>query len=202
MVRDPRRHGWGRLLRRGQTRMGCAEVIDCADHEHALVQRHSMAGQRTAPARQRCEAFSERRVQSLNVRGVDHPAALRATAQCLDACWRALNNAALCVDDATTLVTFDDLRDQDMAPWTQPWSSALAGVYRIAKGLANGSEVGHQAIGTNQQRTVRSTTADPLDQPPDQRQVALLTDFPAKPQPGLHHHGHGHPDNTALLLDA
>src|SRR5215813_14745920 len=53
----------------------------------------------------------------LNVRGVDHSAALRAPLECLDACRRALNNAALCVDDVTTLVTFDDLRDQDMAPW-------------------------------------------------------------------------------------
>ena len=67
MVRDPRRHGRGRLLRRGQTLMGCAEVIDRAYQEHALVQRRRMAGQCPAPACQRREAFSERRVQSVTV---------------------------------------------------------------------------------------------------------------------------------------
>jgi hypothetical protein len=59
MVRDPRRHGRGRLLRLGQTLMGCAKVRDRAYQAQALVPRHGMAGQRPATARQRSEAFPE-----------------------------------------------------------------------------------------------------------------------------------------------
>jgi len=79
MVRAPRRHGRGRLLRMGHTLMGCAKVLDRAHHEHALVQRQGMAGQRPAPARQRREVFPERRVQPFAGRRRDPPAALRAT---------------------------------------------------------------------------------------------------------------------------
>ena len=146
MIRDPRRHGRRRLVYMGQTRMRRAKVIDRAHQEHALVQRHGMAGQRPATARQRSEAFPECRVQPLNVRGVDHPTALRATAERLDAGWRALDNAALRVDDATTLVAFDHLGDQDMAPRTQPWPSARARLYGVAEGFPNGPDVRHQAV--------------------------------------------------------
>src|SRR5215475_6481030 len=132
---------------------------------------------------------------------VDHPAALRATPECLDASRRAIDNAALRFDDATTLIAFDHLGDQDMTPRTQSWPSTLARMYGVAKGFANRPDVGHQAIGTDQQGTTCRTAPHALTQPPDQGQAALLADFPAKPQPGLHHHGQGHPDNTALLLD-
>src|SRR5437660_5147018 len=138
----------------------------------------------------------------LNVRGVDHRTALRAMAERLDACWRAIDNAALRVDDATTLVAFDHLGDQDVAPGPQPRPPARARAHGIATGLAHRSDVSTQPISTDQQRTGRGAAADALDQPPDQGHVALLADLAAQPQAGLHHHGHGHPDHTALLLDA
>src|SRR4029434_10185299 len=160
-----------------------------------------MAGQRPATARQRSEAFPECRVQPLNVRGVDHPTALRATAERLDACWRAIDNAALRVDDATTLVAFDHLGDQDMAPRTQPWPSARARLYGVAEGFPNGPDVRHQAIGTDQQGTTGRTAPHPCDQPSDQGQVTLLTDLAAKPYARLYDHGQRHPHNAALFLD-
>src|SRR4030095_16950463 len=46
------------------------------------------------------------------------------------------------------------------------------------------------------------TASYPLDQPPDQGQVTLLTDLAAQPQPRLNHHGQGHPHDAALFLDA
>src|SRR4029453_16880701 len=67
-----------------------------------------VAGQRPATARQRREVFPERRVQPFDVRRIDHPAALRATPERLDACRRAIDNATLRVDDTPTLVAFDD----------------------------------------------------------------------------------------------
>jgi hypothetical protein len=71
------------------------------------------------------------------------------------------------------------LGDEDMAPWSQPWSSALARLHGVAQGLANGSDVGHQAIGAEQQWTGRGTASNALDQAPDQRQITLLTDLTA-----------------------
>src|SRR5439155_9805210 len=50
--------------------------------------------------------------------------------------------------------------------------------------------------------TGEGTAPDALDQAADQRHVALLADFSAQPQPGLHHHRQRHPDDTALSLDA
>src|SRR5262249_28815107 len=79
---------------------------------------------------------------------------------------------------------FDDLGDQDVAPGPQPRPPTRARAHGIATGLPNGADVGHQAIGADQQRTVRSTAADALDQPPDQGQVALLADLAAQPQSG------------------
>src|SRR5438874_313544 len=202
MVSDPSRHGWRCLLDGVETLVRRAKIIDRAHQEHALVQGQGLACQRPAPTRQRREAFPERRVQPLDICGVDDAVALRAPSERLDACGRAVDNAAVGLDDTALLVALHHLGDQDVAPWTQPWPSARARAHRIAKGLANRSDVRMQPISTEQQRTGRGAAADALDQPPDQGQVALLADLAAQPQAGLHHHGHGHPDNTALLLDA
>src|SRR5512143_173891 len=49
---------------------------------------------------------------------------------------------------------------------------------------------------------MEGTGAHPLDQPPDQRQVAVLTDRASQPQPGRDHHSERHPDYASLSLDA
>src|SRR5262249_11957653 len=89
-----------------------------------------------------------------------------------------------------------------MAPGTQPGPSALPRVDGIAQGLPNGPDVGHQAIGTDQQGTTCRTAPDAFDQAPDQRHVALLADLTAQPQARLDHHGQGHPHDSALFLHA
>src|SRR5262249_56345588 len=103
---------------------------------------------------------------------------------------------------AMTLVAFDDLGDQDVAPGPQPRPPTHARAHGIATGLPNGADVGHQAIGADQQRTVRSTAADALDQPPDQGQVALLADLAAQPHAGLLPHCHVPPHKNAPPLYA
>ena len=95
----------------------------------SLVQGQGVACQGPAPARQRCEAFPERRVQPLNVRCIDHAVSLRPTQEGLHACRRAIDNAAFGRDHMPPLVVFDDLGDQDMAPRTKPWPSAHAHVH-------------------------------------------------------------------------
>src|SRR5438093_12919956 len=89
-----------------------------------------------------------------------------------------------------------------MTPRTEPGPSALPRVHGIAKCLPNGSDVGTQPVGADQQRTVRGTAAHPLDQLPDQGHVTLLADLAAQPQTCLDHDGECHPHDTALFLDA
>ena len=47
--------------------MRCAKVIDRAYHEHPLVQRPGVAGQRPATPRQRREAFPKRGIEPVTV---------------------------------------------------------------------------------------------------------------------------------------
>jgi len=70
--------------------MGHAKVIDCAHQEHPLVQCQGLACQRPAPTSQGSKPFTERRVEPFDVCRVDHPVALRATSERLDACRRAI----------------------------------------------------------------------------------------------------------------
>src|SRR5262249_54085636 len=120
----------------------------------------------------------------------------------LDACRRAINNAAVGLDHPSPLVALDDLGDQDIAPWTQSGSSTRARVHGVTKALPNGSNVGHQAIGTDQHGRKRCTAPHALDQASDQWHVTLLADLAGQPQPCHHHHGQRHPHDPALFLDA
>src|SRR5919197_1369824 len=106
--------------------------IHRAHQAHPLVQRQGVACQCPAPARQRREAFTAWRVEPLDVCGIDDAVTLRAPSECLAACGRALDKAALGLDDATTLIAFDPVGAQDVAPWTKPRPPTRARVHGIA----------------------------------------------------------------------
>src|ERR687891_203452 len=65
-------------LRPSQALMRRAEVIDSANQIHAMLQRAGLPRQGSAPACQRGESLTKRRVEALDVSGVDHPVALGA----------------------------------------------------------------------------------------------------------------------------
>src|SRR4029453_3862606 len=201
MVSDPSGHGRRHLPRRGQTLMRRAQVIDCADQAHALVQRQGVTCQRPTTTRQRREVFSEARVQPFDVRGVEHPVSLRAALERLHPCRRAIDNTAFGRDDPPPLVVLDDLGNAEMAPWTDPWPSPRARMHGSAKGFPQSPDVGHQALGTDQEGPRGRTAPYPRDQAPEQGQVTLLTDLAAQPQPCCDHHGQCHPHDAALFLD-
>src|SRR5439155_19510092 len=121
MIRDASGHGRRRDTSVAETRVRCAKVIDRAEQVHAMLQRQCVACERPATARQRCEAFPERRVEPLNGGRVDDAVALRAASQRLHACRCAIYHATLRCDDATTLVALHDFRDEELAPRTEPW---------------------------------------------------------------------------------
>src|SRR5712671_2620366 len=203
MIRDASGHRrGGPATSGGQTRMWRAKIIDCTDEIHTVLQCQRTARQRAASACQRGQTLTECGVEPLNVGRIDDPVALRAPSERLDACRRAIDNAAFGLDHPSPFVALDDLGDQDMAPGTQPGSSTRARVYGIAEGLPNGSDGGHQAISTDQQGTMCRTAPHAFDQASDQRHITLLTDLAAQPQARLDHHGERHPHDAALLLDA
>ena len=186
---------------REPSRMRRAKVLPGAYHKHPLVQDQGVTCQRPAPPCSRREAFPEGRVQPLNVRRIDHPISLRPASQRLHTCRRAIDKATFGLDHTPSLGALDPLGDRAMAPRTQPGPSTHARMYRIAKGRANRLEVRAQPIGTDQQRTVRGTAADPPEQPSDQGQVALFADLAAQPQACLDHHRQRPPYDAVLLLD-
>ena len=141
MVCAPRRHGRRRLLCLGQTLMRRANVIGRAYQAHPLIQRQGRACQCPATTRQRREAFPERRVEPLKVRGVEHPAAWRAASERLHAGQRASGPAAVRRDHTAPCIALDDLGEPDLAPRTQSGPSALARRQGIAPGLPHGPAV-------------------------------------------------------------
>src|SRR3989440_11749732 len=138
----------------GQTRMGCAEIIDRSYKVHTMLKRQRAARQCATASCQRGQTRTEGRVQSFDVRGIDDAVALRTPPERLNACRGAIDNAAFGLDHPSPLVALDDLRDQDMAPRTQPGPSALPRVRGLAKGLPYGPNIRHQAIGTHTFRTL------------------------------------------------
>ena len=60
----------------GQTRMGCAEIIDRTDQIHTMLQRQRATYQGPASARQRSEALTKRRIEPFDVGGIDDPSAV------------------------------------------------------------------------------------------------------------------------------
>src|SRR5262245_4615992 len=100
-----------------------------------MLQWQRATRQRTPSACQRGQTRTEGRVQSFDVGRIDDSVALRTPPERFNACRGALDNAAFGLDHTSPLVALDDLRDQDMAPRTQPGPSALARVRGLAKGL-------------------------------------------------------------------
>src|SRR5712691_2802376 len=88
----------GRATGLGQTRVRCAEVRDRPAQIHAMLQGQRAARERPASARQRRQTLTERRIQPLDIRRVDDPLTLRAPPERLDACRRAIDNAAFGLD--------------------------------------------------------------------------------------------------------
>jgi hypothetical protein len=142
LVRDPRRHGRGRLLCLRHTRLRRAKVLDRADQEHLLVQRQGLAGQRPATTGQRREAFPARRIAPLDGRCRDHPVSLRPASQRLHACRGTIEPAAVGRAYPPPLVTLDHVGDQAMAPRPPPGPSPLARVSGGAPSLTHGADVG------------------------------------------------------------
>ena len=106
MLRAPGGHRWRRGTRSAETRMRGTKIIHRADQIHPVLQGYRAACQRPASTCQRGQAFAERRVQSLDIGGIDHPRALRAPAHgvhLLAASTRA--DIALPVAAAAVLVT-------------------------------------------------------------------------------------------------
>ena len=159
-----------------------AKIIDRADQIHAMLQCQRAPRQRPASARQRRQPLPERRVQPLDIRRVDHAVTLSPTPE-------RLTRAPVChprygVRRRRRAAAHSASRPGRCRRCAR---DATAGrppprVHRITKGLPNGADVGAQAIGTEQQGRGSGAATHALDQPPDQRHVALFADLTGQPQ--------------------
>src|SRR5687768_11640701 len=164
MIRDPSSHGRRRHTAVApQTGVRSTKIVDGTDQVHSMLQRQGTACQRPAAARQRSQALTKGRVEPLDVRRVDDPDALRAAPECLDTRGRASNNTAGYLDHTPLDISLHDLRNTEVTPGAQPRAPRCSPMHRVAKGRADGPDVGTQAIRTEQERTVGSTAADLLD---------------------------------------
>jgi hypothetical protein len=90
---------------KAETRVIRAKVIDRADQVHPVLQRPRVPRERPTAAGQGRQALPKRGVEPLDVGGIDDTLpTLRATSQRLDACRRAINNAAVGLSHAPPLV--------------------------------------------------------------------------------------------------
>ena len=146
MIRDLGGHGRcpceKRCASRGsseaETRVIRAKVVDGANQIHPMLPRQCVARQRSASTVEGGQALAECRVEPLDVRRVDHPIAVRATPEPLNACGYAINDAAFDGNNASLDVALDDLRDAEVAPRTQPGTPLDARLHRIAKRILEG----------------------------------------------------------------
>jgi hypothetical protein len=190
--------------RQSQTLVLSAEVVDCADQIHARLQRFTLFGKRPTAPRQTRQALAKRRIQSLDEGRVDDALALCTRNYPVNVASLALHDTPLNAAYTPLLILFNHLRNQDSRPGPQGRSPGCIRRHRLAKHLADGADVSFQAIRTKQQaqRQSRCTGADLFNQRRDQRAIAAIGNRPTQPQPGADHHGQGHPDDAALLLDA
>src|SRR5882724_407940 len=203
MIGDPGSHG-RRLGPMGvlQTLMRGAEVVDGAHQIHTMLQGHCPARQRSTPPCQSREPLAKGGIEPFDVGGVDDPVALRATPERLDARGRSRNDAPLHGDDASLLVAFHDLCDQDMPPRSQPGTPLGSRPRRVSKRLANRPAIGTQPIGTEQEWTMPRAPTYLRDETTNERQVAVGAHGASEPQAGTDHQRQGHPHEAPLGLDA
>src|SRR5438270_2237868 len=187
-----------------QTLMFAAEVIDGAHQIHPRLKGFALLGQCPTAPRQTRQALPKSRIQPLDEGRVDDASALAADNHSLDVGGFALHDAPLNAADTPLLVLFDHLRDEKARPSPQPRSAWLMRRQRLAKHLADRTDVSFQAIRAKQQaqRQSRCTSADFFNQRDDQGTITARRDCPTQPQPGADHHRHGHPNDAALLLDS
>jgi hypothetical protein len=88
------------------------KIIDRPDQIHTVVQCQCAPHQCPTSAYQWGEAFTERRIQPLNIGRIDHASALRAAPQCLHACRCAIDDTPFRLDHQPSLVALDHLGDQ------------------------------------------------------------------------------------------
>jgi len=187
-----------------QTLMLSAEVVDCADQIHSRLQRFTRFGKRSTAPRQTRQALAKRRIQSLDEGRVDDALALRTRNHPVNVASLALHDTPLNAAHTPVLVLFNHLRNEDSRPGSQRRSPRRIRRQRLAKQLTDDADVSFQAVRAKQQaqRQSRCTGADLFNQPGDQSAIAAMGNRPTQPQPGADHHGQGHPDDAALLLDS
>jgi hypothetical protein len=187
--------------RAAETRVRRATVVDGANPLHPLLPRQGVARPRSASTGAGGQALAECRVAPRDVRRVEHPIAVRATPEPLNACGYAIKDAAFDGNNASLDGALDDRRHAEVGPRTHPGTPLDACLHRLATRLANRADVGPQASAAAQEGTGPSAAAYTPDSPTNQRHIALDTDVASEPHACLDPQGSCPPHAVTLFLD-
>jgi hypothetical protein len=120
-------------------------MIDRAEPIHAVLERQWVPRQHPPLPGQRGQAFAAGSLEPLEVGRMDHPVAVRAVAERLDAGGWAIHDAALEGHDSPLGLPCHDLRQAAGAPATPPRAPRPTGRPGITTGLAHRPYGGAQA---------------------------------------------------------
>jgi hypothetical protein len=180
------------------------EVVDRPDQIHSRLQRFIGFGQCPTASHQTRQALPKPCIQSLDEGRVDDALALCARNPLVNIASLALHDATLYAAHTSLLILFNHLRNEDSRPSAPPRTPQSCCRQALTKDLADGAEVSFQAVRAKQQaqRQSRGASAYWFNQPGNQGAIATMGKRSAQPQAGAEHHGQGHPDDAALLLDS
>lgn len=153
MVGDAHRHRWGMptAITHGKTGMGCTEVVDRSGQIHSLRDGCQSSRRAARPPCQKRQPFSKRRVQTLNVGGVEYLTARRVPQQGQEQTRAPVDQPMHGATHGSTRILFDHLSNRHLRPGEQPRTSARASLSR-PKSPAHRIGICTQAITDEQQR--------------------------------------------------
>jgi hypothetical protein len=178
------------------------EVGDACEARHPMRPRQRTTRPRPPTTCQRRPALPARGIAPRDVGRVDHPVPWCATPARLDARGRAITDTALAVNHVPRRLALHDWRAVAMTPGAQARAPLGSRGHRSATGLTPRTDVGGQALRTQQARAGPRTAAPPRDELAKPRHTAMLTHLAGQPQPCRDPPRQGHPPEAALGLDA
>ena len=190
--------------RQPQTFVLRAEVVDTSHKVHAGLQGLALSGESSRSSGQAVHTTAKRPIDALYESGVDIAFALRPFDHICNRFFGSLIDLAGHADDAIAFMLLDHLRDQNVGPFDKPASSCFLARLFLAKDFQDRRRITRQSIRAEENRPAkrRGAAFDAADKLLDQFAVSMLTNFSTQPQSGRDHHGHSHPDDRALHLDA
>jgi len=180
--------------------MDTTEIVEGANQIHPTFDGRAAPRQHPRPSPEDRQSTAEGAIQPFDERRVQHLAARRRPQQRQEQSYTPVDKAMDGAGHRSARVLFHHLRNHQIWPAYQAWTSAGAGLAR-PKGAPHHINVGLQSIGHEQQRAEAGTGGYQCHQAFNQGAVATRTDSSTQPQACRHHQCHRHPQYASLGLE-